>query len=462
MTRGPVGKELLLFCIPVALTSMLQLLFNAADIIVVGQFVGAEAVAAIGATTFLINLLVTFFIGMSIGVTVVISTDLGAGRLEDVKTEAHTAVAVSVLFGIAIACFGAVFCRTFLTWMATPADIIDMSASYLRIYFIGVLGLVIYSFGRAVLITTGDTKRPMYYLIASGCINVALNLVLVIRFDMGVTGVGIATAVSQFVSAYLVINRLRHIKGPCGISIRNLHINKGKLRKIIRLGLPTGLQGMVFSISNVMIQSSVNSLGTLYVAGNAAASNLEGFVFMTMDAFNQGVTTFMGQNYGAGRDDRFVKIWKTGTLQVACAGLGFGLILLAAGRFLLGIYLPTSATAVSYGYVRMKIFMTTYFICGMMNVATGCIRGLNRPLVPMIATTIGVCLVRIVYIIFGFGPVKAAYGPMAAYISLVASYPVTWVLTGLFLVWYFFRLKNRISERFAANRSAEAAAVSEE
>lgn len=454
MTKGPVGKQLLFFCIPIALTSMLQLLFNAADIIVVGQFVGAEAVAAIGATTFLINLLVTFFIGMSIGVTVVISTDLGAKRIEDVKIEAHTAVAVSVVFGIAIACFGFIFCRTFLTWMSTPADILDMSASYLRIYFIGVFGLVVYSFGRAVLITTGDTKRPMYYLIISGCINVCLNLILVIQFDMGVAGVGVATAVSQFVSAFLVINRLRHISGPCSISLSKLHIDKGKLRKIIRLGLPTGLQGVVFSISNVMIQSSVNSLGTLYVAGNAAAANLEGFVFMTMDAFNQGVTTFMGQNYGAGRDDRFMKIWKTGMIQVACAGLGFGLILLSAGHFLLGIYLPTSATAVSYGYVRMQIFMTTYFLCGMMNVVTGCIRGLNRPLVPMIATTVGVCLVRIIWILFGFGPIKAAYGPMTAYITLVASYPVTWIFTGIFLIWYFFRLKNQISARFARNRAA--------
>jgi len=452
MTQGPIASKMFKFCMPIVLTSVLQLLFNAADIIVVGQFVGADAVAAVGSTTFLINLLINFFLGLSIGATVVISTDIGAKRYVDVGRDAHTTVMMGILFGLMVSAVGIMGAHLFLTWMATPADVIGQSTLYLRIYFFGTPCFMIYTFGRAVLITTGDTKRPMYYLFFAGCVNVALNLFLVIEFHLGVAGVAIGTVASQLISAILIINRLRHIEGPCRIILKDLKIYRSKARTIFRMGLPTGLQSVVFAVSNVMIQSSVNSLGTLYVAGNAAASNIEGFVWVSMDAFNQGATTFTGQNYGAGRDERFNKIFASAVWLSTLVGCVMGFTFLIFARPVLGVYLPTSAEAVSRGIYRMMIFMPTYWTCGIMNVATGCVRGMNRPLVPMIATMIGVCLVRIVWIVFGFHAVSDTYGSMMAYISLCVSYPVTWVITGVFLVWYYFHVKKIVTVNLAAAR----------
>lgn len=444
MTNGPLAKKLFFFCMPIVFTGILQLLFNAADIIVVGQFVGATAVAAVGSTSFLINLLINFFVGLSVGATVVISTDIGGKRFDDVSKEAHTTVALGIVFGIAVSIIGIIGAHTFLQWMSTPPDVIGQATTYLRIYFIGTPWFLLYTFGRAVLITTGDTKRPMYYLTGAGFLNVALNLFFVIQCDLGVAGVAIGTVASQFVSAILVTNRLRHIDGPCRISLRKLRIYKKKLKTIFRLGLPTGIQSVVFSISNVMIQSSVNSLGTFYVAGNAAAANIEGFVWISMDAFNQGAMTFTGQNYGSGKPERFNKIFGMSTLYCIAIGGTMGALFMIFGPQVLGIYLPTSAIAVRYGLRRLMIFMSTYWICGVMNIATGCIRGMNRPLVPMVATMIGVCLLRILWIVFGFHTIFAGYGAMMAYTTLILTYPASWVITGGFLIWYYFFVKKRI------------------
>lgn len=445
MTRGPLGKKIFLFSVPIALTSILQLLFNACDIIVVGQFVNETAVAAVGSTTYLIGLITNFFIGLSIGATVVISTSTGAGRLDEVSRAAHTTVTIGIIFGLCAAVIGFFGSRTFLAMMSTPDDVIDQAALYLRIYFLGTPFFITYQFGRAVLITTGDTRRPMYYLTAAGILNVALNLLLVIVFDLGVAGVAIGTVASQLLSCILLILRLMKIDGPCHISLRKLGIDRKLFGKIMHMGLPTGIQTSLFSISNVLIQSSVNSLGTAYVAGNAASSNIEGFVWVSMDAFNQGAMTFTGQNYGAQKVERFNKILKISALQCALVGAAAGLAVILFRYPLLSIYLPRAHDSVELGAARLIIFMATYWTCGLMNVAAGCSRGLNRTFVPMIATLIGVCVMRVVWIFAGFGPVLSAFGSLTAYRSLVLSYPVTWVVTGLFLYWYYFRIRNGIA-----------------
>jgi len=447
MTQGPVLGPLLKFSLPIMLTGILQLLFNAADIIVVGQFVNEKAVAAVGACSSLIQLTINLFIGLSLGATVTIANDLGARRHEELPPAVHTTYALGILFGLLVGAVGMVYAKTFLRWMDTPDDILDQAALYLRIYFVGMPAFMIYTFGRAIIVPTGDTKKPLYYLTISGVLNVFLNVFLVVVFRLGVAGVAIATAISQVLSAVLMTAALLRLEGPCRLTASKIGFNGRQLRRIVALGLPAGLQGTVFSISNVVIQSSVNILGTLFVAGNSAAANLSNFVYTSMNAISQGCMTFGGQNYGADQHARLDRIYKAGLFSVTLIGLVLGFGAWLAGVPLLRIYLPTSAQAVDYGMVRMSIEMTTIALCGLMDCSTGMLRGINRSVYPMAATVVGSCVLRVVWAFTVFRRALTGGKATTAYLVLLASYPISWALTFAALLVYYIAVRKKMDRQ---------------
>ncbi len=421
MVSGPLAKKILLFAVPLMLSSMLQLMFNAADIIVVGHFAGSESLAAVGSTTSLINLITNLFVGLSIGANVVVANAYGAGRHEEIKDTLHTAMMLALISGAIVLAVGAVFAPDFLRMMSSPADVIGLASVYLRIYFLGMPALMVYNFGAAMLRAIGDTKRPLYYLLFAGIVNVVLNLILVIGFDLGVVGVAVATAVSQYISAGLVLRCMIKEKGCLHFEFSSLRLNIGKMLRIMKIGIPAGLQGIVFSLSNVVIQSSINSFGSIVMAGSAASNNIEGFVYMAMNAFHQTAITFSGQNYGAGKLKRVDKVLGFCLLFVTLTGLGLGLLAVFFAEPLLGIY-STDALVIEAGIIRMKYVCTLYFLCGIMDVCVGVLRGMNRAVLPMIVSIVGACGLRLLWIATVFQEYKTIE-------ALYVAYPVTWTIT---------------------------------
>ena len=421
MTSGPLLPKILSFSGPLILTGILQLLYNAADVIVVGNFAGHEALAAVSSTGSLINLLVNVFMGLSVGASVVVARNYGARDIIAMRKAEHTAITVALFMGIGVGIFGFLAARPLLQMMESPEDVIDGAALYVRIYFLGMPANMLYNFGAAVLRAVGDTKRPMYYLIFSGLVNVLLNLLLVIVFHMSVAGVAIATVASQVVSMVLVLFCLIRTHGVIHLSLPECRVDGKSLREIIRIGLPAGLQGSLFSISNVLIQSSVNSFGSLVVAGNGVASNIEGFVYTAMNAQHQADMTFASQNYGAGKPDRVRKtLWCClGTVTVI--GLVMGLSFYALGKPLMSLY-NSDERVIANGLIRMGVILPTYFLCGQMDVMVGQLRGIGYSVMPMIVSLTGACLLRIVWILTVF----AANHDL---VTLYLSYPVSWFVT---------------------------------
>ncbi len=437
MTKGALTSPIIKFCVPIMFTSILQLLFNAADIVVVGNFVNDKAVAAVGACSYLINLLINLFVGISLGATVTIANYIGAKKEKDLPRLVHTTVALGIIFGVVVGFVGVIGARQFLIWTKVPSDVLSQATVYLRIYFAGTPGFLIYTFSRAVLVPTGDTKKPLIYLSVSGVINVILNLIMVICFHMGVAGVAIATIIAQAVSAILMVRAIMHLDNACRFSLKKLCIDKRMLKNILVLGLPAGFQNSLFSISNVLIQTSVNSLGTLMIAGNAAASNLEGFIFTSMNSFSQGCMTFAGQNYGAAKYKRLNRIYITSMLCIVVVAIVMGAAGLMAGKQLMMIYLPKSPAAVKYGLMRLWIVLPTYFICGIMDCSSWMLRGINRSIFPMITTVAGCCGLRILWIYTAFRYTFLHSTDTSAYKMLIASYPVSWIVTFIVLLAYY-------------------------
>ncbi|MBR6568711.1 MAG: MATE family efflux transporter [Clostridia bacterium] len=432
MCTGSVYGKMLRFALPLMLSGILQLLFNAADIIVVGNFAGDESLAAVGATTTIINLTVTLFIGLSVGVNVLTANYFGAGMADDVKSTVHTAMAVSVVSGIFLTVIGIAFAPQILHMMKVPDDVIDLSVIYLRTYFSGMIAVMVYNFGSAVLRAVGDTQRSLYFLTASGIINVGLNLIFVIVFHWGVFGVGLATVISQVVSAALVVITLMKEKSAIKLSLNELKIDKHKLLRIIQIGLPAGLQGMLFSFSNLLIQSSVNSFGKIVIAGNSASANVEGFAFTAMNAFHQGAVAFTGQNMGAGRYDRIGKILRTSLIYVFITGLLFAVVYNVFSYELIDLY-TNSEEVIKAGVTRLIIIATAYFLAGMMDVVVGAIRGLGYSVVPMIVSVFGICVFRVFWIFCIFS--QEQYHTIE---SIYYSYPISWILTlSVQLICYF-------------------------
>ena len=442
MCNGPILKKMLLFAFPLMLSSILQLLFNAADIVVVGRFAGDDSLAAVGSTSSLINLLTNLFIGLSVGANVLVARYFGAKKEEELKETVHTAMTLSLIGGIVLTVIGIVGAPIILEWMQTPPEVLSKAVIYLRVYFAGMTATMVYNFGSSILRAIGDTKRPLYYLSIAGVVNVVLNLVFVIVFHWDVFGVGLATVISQVISAALVLRCLLREQGGIRLDLKCLGVNKGKLLQIMQIGLPAGFQGMLFSLSNVVIQSSVNSFGATVVAGNSAASNIEGFVYVGMNAFYQAAISFMGQNVGAGKYSRVNKILFAAETCVIVIGFGLSMIVRLFAEPLLSLYTDSPAV-VEAGTVRLGIICATYFLCGMMDVMVGALRGLGYSIAPMIVSLLGACAFRLLWIatvfqIDRFHTIETVY----------TSYPISWTLTFLAHVVTFIIVRHWLKKRW--------------
>ena len=406
-------------------SSLLQLLFNAADVVVVGRFAGKEALAAVGSNTSLINLLINLFVGLSVGTNVVVARDLGAGRHDNVSHSVHTAITLALSSGIVMMIFGVTMSRQLLEWMSSPTDVIDLASVYLRIYFLGLPANFAYNFGAAILRAQGDTQRPLYFLTFAGVVNVVLNLIFVIALQMDVAGVALATIISQYISAVLVLRCLMKEQGPLHLDLKRLSLKKQVVFRIVQVGLPAGFQGMVFSLSNVVIQSSLNSFDdAVLVAGSSAGSNIESFVYVTMNAFYQAAITFVGQNYGAAKCDRVDKVARQCVGFAVLFGLVVGNLAYFFGAPLVGIYAPGEPEVVRQALIRMSIICCPYFICGFMDTLVGVLRGLGSSMIPMAVSIVGACGLRLIWVATVFPLYRT---PTCLYIS----YPITWTVTGL-------------------------------
>ena len=425
MCSGSIADKILLFALPLMASSLLQLLFNAADVVVVGRFAGKEALAAVGSNTSLINLLINLFVGLSVGTNVVVARDLGAGRHDNVSHSVHTAITLALSSGIVMMIFGVTMSRQLLEWMSSPTDVIDLASVYLRIYFLGLPANFAYNFGSAILRAQGDTQRPLYFLTFAGVVNVVLNLIFVIALQMDVAGVALATIISQYISAVLVLRCLMKEQGPLHLDLKRLGLKKQVVFRIVQVGLPAGFQGMVFSLSNVVIQSSLNSFDdAVLVAGSSAGSNIESFVYVTMNAFHQAAISFVGQNYGAAKCDRVDKVARQCVGFAVLFGLVVGNLAYFFGAPLVGIYAPGEPEVVRQALIRMSIICCPYFICGFMDTLVGVLRGLGSSMIPMAVSIVGACGLRLIWVATVFPLYRT---PTCLYIS----YPITWTVTGL-------------------------------
>ena len=447
MCNGPLLSKILIFALPLMASGVLQLLFNAADIIVVGQFSGSQALAAVGSTSALVNLFTNVFIGFSIGTNVLVAQLFAAKDDKNVFEIVHTSILLAFIGGIFLILVVIPFAPVILAWMGTPDDVLSQAALYIRILFVGMPMMLVYNFGAAILRAIGDTRRPLYYLAFSGVINVVLNLIFVIVFHMGVAGGALATIISQTISALLVCKCLMQSDGMYRLDIKSLHINKGKMMAIVRIGLPAGLQGAVFSISNVLIQSSVNSFGSVAMAGNTAGNNIEGFVYTAMNALYQTALSFTSQNLGGEKYERIRKVAVQCLILVTLIGAVFGNLAIYFGDTLLGFY-SSDPEVIAFGLRRLTIMCRVYFLCGLMDVTVGGLRGLGAAMSPMIISLTGACGLRVLWIFTVFQWHRSLE-------TLYISYPITWTITWLaqliclFIIWK----KNvvpRIKEREAA------------
>lgn len=427
MLEGPLFSGIISYTIPIILTSVLQLLFNAADLAVVGHSsVGSTAVAAVGATGALTNLIVNLFIGLSVGAGVTVAHGLGGNQHQSVHRTVHTALTTALLSGVVLTVIGVTFSGTFLEMMGTDPEVLPLSTLYMQIYFGGITFTMVYNFCASMLRAAGDTKSPLIFLTIAGVVNVVLNIVFITAFNMSVDGVALATIISQAISAVLVVIALMRRTDACKVDLKKLRIYKKQLGKILRIGLPAGIQSSLFSISNVIIQSSINSFGKVAMAGHAAAGNLDGFVYVIQNAFMQTSVNYIGQNSGAHNYGRIRKVFGTCLAMATVSGLAAGGLMWYFGEPLLSIYLPTDPEAITYGMIRLTWLALPYFLCGLMEVTTGALRGVGSSVTPMIISVLGVCGIRIVWIFTVFQ--IPAYHTLEC---LYFSYTISWIVTFL-------------------------------
>mgnify|MGYP005778707699 CR=1 FL=1 len=455
MVNGPVFSNIMRFSIPLILSGMLQLLYNMADVVVVGQFESTDAVAAVGATSSLITLLVNLFIGLSVGTAVLVAQYSGANSYRDVQDTVHTSIALSLGMGVGVGVLGLCLSRMLLEMMGTPeGNVLDDAALYMRIYFLGMPGNMLYNFGSAIMRAVGDTKRPLYYLTLAGIVNIVLNIITVAFLGMGVAGVAIATIVSQYISAALVLLNLVRSHGSVHVDLKALRIQKDKVRDIMKIGLPAGLSSTIFSISNVLIQSSINSFGANAMAGSTASSNLENFVYVAMNAISQAALSFTGQNIGARRFDRLWRIARTSILVVVAAGLALGMLVVVCSEPLLRLFTNADhdtaviEDVIHNGQIRIRIICTFYFIDGIMEVISSLLRGMGSPMAPTLVMVFGICGVRIIWIYTIFAVDRLLE-------VLYVSYPVSWTLTALILMAVYYRAYRKLMRAQAPAPAAQ-------
>lgn len=431
ITEGVIWKQLLIFFFPILLGSFFQQMYNTADAMIVGKYVGKEALAAVGgATGSLINLIVGFFMGVSSGATVMLSQVYGARNARDVSDTLHTNIAMGLLFGTVLMIAGIILSPTLLTWMGTPPEIMADAVSYIRIYFAGMIPSALYNIGSASLRAVGDSRRPLYFLIAACMTNIVLDVILVVGLDMGVAGAALATILSQAVSAVLVILTLCRSHDSYQLHLKSIRIHTRLMRGILRIGLPAGLQSVMYSLSNVIIQSSMNAFGTDVLAAWTAYGKLDGLFWMIVSAFGVSITTFVGQNFGAQLYDRVRKSVKV------CLGMAFGAtIVLSTAYLLVGQYLyrlfADDPVVISHGMDILRLLVPTYVLYLCIEIISGTVRGAGDSLIPTLITLCGVCLIRVVWLLF----IAPGIGTMQA---VLVSYPITWGLTScLFLLYYW-------------------------
>lgn len=439
MTSGPFLKKILKFSVPLMITGMLQLVYNAADVMVVGRFAGSDNLAAVGSTSSLVNLIINLFIGLSTGAGVLTARYIGAKQPEKTAKCVHTAMALSVISGFVVGVFGFLFSSTFLRLMGTPEQILPLACLYLKIYFLGAPGSLIYNFGASVVRATGDTKRPLYILSFTGIINVVLNLILVIVFHLDVAGVAIATITAQYISAIFIVIRLTKLKNECQLRIKHITIYKDMLKKIIKIGLPAGIQSSLFSFSNVLIQSTINGFGAVAMAGNTAAQNADALIYTCTNAIAQTTMTFASQNLGARKYENLRKI------LFKCLGLALflsvsiGAVGLLFPDEIIGIF-TSEQDVVESGKSRLYIMMSTYFICSVMDVSGYQLRGMGKSLEPMIITLIGTCGLRVLWLYTGFTLNKVLW-------NVYLGYPISWFITFAALFIAFFVFEKRLLKK---------------
>ncbi len=435
MTHGALWSKILIFALPLAASSILQQLFNSVDTAVVGRFASSQALAAVGSNGSLISLMINLFIGISLGSNVVIAHYIGERSEQNIQSAIHTAIVVALLSGFFVMILGQFIARPVLLLMGTPEDVIELAVLYLRIYLIGMPFIMLYDFGSSILRSTGDSRRPLYSLIVAGVVNTLLNLVLVIVFHMGVAGVAIATVISNVVSSGIVMYILLHESEPIRLNVHKLKINPKELKKILAIGIPAGLQGMMFSIANVCIQSTINSFGSAAIAGSAAALNYEFFSYFMVNAFAQAAVTFTSQNYGAGEYDRCKRIFRISMLlSLVSCGLLSGVFVI--GRdFFLRLY-TTDESVLVFANQRILIATTLELLTSIYEISAGAMRGLGHSLLPAIITFLGSCVLRLIWI-------ATACRMVHEFWVLMIIYPISWVVTGIAMMIAYYCIRRK-------------------
>lgn len=439
MCNGPIMSKLISFSVPLILSGMLQLMFNAVDIIVVGQFSGSTSLAAVGSTTALINVFVNLFMGISLGANVVSARCYAMGRREEMSKTVHTAITIALVSGIIMAVIGVIFAKGALLLMGTPENVINLSTLYMRIYFLGMPFFMLYNYGAAILRAVGDTKRPLIFLVISGCINAGINMLLVIVFDMGVAGVAIGTVISQFVSCALVINCLYRTKSSYQLRFSKLKIEKDYMIQIFQVGVPAGIQSTVINFSNALLQSSVNSFGSVAMAGYTAANNVLGFLYVSVNSITQACMSFTSQNYAVGKHKRMDRV------LIDCMVLSISVaLILGGGAYLFGTYIlniyTSDADVIKCGLEILSITTVPYFFCGIMDLFPGALRGMGYSTVPMILSIIGTVGVRILWIFVFFPMHRSLY-------FLFISYPGSWIATIVMQVICYMLVRKKIASQ---------------
>ncbi len=451
MTTGNLAKKILLYSLPMICSGLLQLLYNATDLVVCGMFGSEHSVGAISATNALTNLIIQLFLGLSVGSNVLMARCFGSAQKEKGQRVAYTAMIFSVVLGVFLGIFGAVFARYFLIWMGTEPDVLPLSTTYLTIYFCGMPFSLVYNFGASLLRAVGDTKRPFYFLAISGIFNVLFNLLFVIVFKMDVAGVALGTILSQAISAGCIVVCLLKNKGFFHFSWKELKFYKAEALEIAKIGVPAGVQGMIFSLSNVLVQSSVNSLGLNTVDGNGASHSIEGFVYITMSSVAQSSVAFVSANYGSNKWKNIKKCVLYCCGYVCLFGIPLGALVTIFGKPLLGIYLSKNPAAIDIGYSRLMIICLTYFTCGLMDTFAYSLRGIGYSTLPTAVSLCGICGSRILWIYTAF-----LKEPFHSLQGLTISYPISWIVTGainftLLVILYKIRYKKHQKQLPLAN-----------
>lgn len=466
LTEGALIPQILLFAIPMIATSILQLLFNTADMVVVGRWGGdtpeecANSLAAVGSCGSLITLLINFFMGLGAGAGICVAHDIGAGQDNDVRSTVHTSVVLSLIAGAIVTALGMLTASPLLTLMGSDPAVLPESVAYMRAYFCGMPACMLYNFCASILRSKGDTLRPMVFLSVAGVCNVLFNLFSVLVLRWGAVGVGAATALSQWVSCVLIILYMTRMDGPCRIELKKLRMERDKVSRILRIGVPTGIQSSLFSIANVLIQSTVNSFGPIVMAGDAAGKNLDGYVYASQNAFYHSAMTFVAQNRGARKHDRIKKSVIYSALLVVLVGVTVGTTVWAFAPQLLTIFAPGNSAVIEAGTVRITVMALTYFLCGLMEVGTGAMRGMGKSILPTCVSLIGSCALRIAWIYTVFAWLRPILTPMQALLLLYISYPVTWLITAsthfVCMAFELHKFKKRLAKENATLATADA------